>query len=141
MPNAASRPSPQPSPRRGEGDRVPEGLEVCRRSDLEAHLRTRARVPKAKAPGMEHRPIRLARPAAAVLGVARERVTERSQMHADLMGASRVEVTAQECMRAAFFDDLVSRARKPPAGHHRHTLAILRMAADCAFELACIRLE
>src|SRR5712692_2641483 len=81
----------------------------------------------------------MARAGAAVLGIAGQRVTERREVHADLMGAAGIEVTAQECMRAALFDDLVTRARKAAAGNHRHALAILRMPADRALQLARVR--
>src|SRR4029077_18046055 len=139
--NRASRTSPRPSPLRGEGNGSPEVVEVGRRRGLEGHLLVGPWMPQAEPPGVKHRPRRLARPASAVLGITGQRVTERREMNADLMRASGLEVTAQECMRAAPLDDLISGARKPAAGDDRHSLAILRVTADGAFELTRIRLE
>src|SRR2546422_1643337 len=62
-------------------------------------------------------------------------------MHADLMRAPGVEVTAQECMCAALLDDRVPSARIPTACHHRHALAIFRVATYRAFELARVGVE
>ncbi len=96
---------------------------------------------KSKSPGVQHRAIRFARPAPAIFRVAGERMTERRKVHADLVRAPGVEITAQECMRAAFLNDFVSRSRKPSSGDDRHSLAIFRVAADRAFQLAGVGLE
>lgn len=66
---------------------------------------------------------------------------KRRQVHADLVRPAGIEVTANECMRAAFFDDLIPRARKPAPGHDGHSLAILGMAADRSLELALVGFE
>ena len=90
---------------------------------------------------MEHRPVGFTGPAPSVFRITSDRMAERRQVDADLMRATGVEVTAQECMRAPFFDHLVPRARKPSALDHRHALAIPGVAADRAFELAGVRLH
>src|SRR5207244_10124913 len=94
-----------------------------------------------QAPRVQHRPFGLARPSTSILRIARNRMAERREMDANLVRAPGVQITAQECMRAALFDHLVARARKPPAFDHRHALAILRMAADRPFQLSRSRLD
>ena len=60
---------------------------------------------KTETPGVEHRaPGACLSPA--VLGVARDRVAERSEMDADLMGAAGVEVTTQQGMGSLPLDDV-----------------------------------
>ena len=90
---------------------------------------------------MQHWPIRFARPAPAVFRVAGERMTKRGQVHPDLVSAARFEITAQECMRGAFFYDFVASARKSSTGDDGHALAVFRMAPDRALQLAGIGLE
>src|SRR5579859_1618783 len=94
---------------------------------------------QAQPPCVQHRPAGLARFAAAVLNIARDRMPERGQVDADLVGASGVEVTAHECMRALPLDDLVSRTREPALRDHRHPLALLRVTPDGPLELAGLR--
>jgi hypothetical protein len=107
---------------------------------FEAHLSARARVPQAHPPGVEHRP-RSANLPSSVFGIARHRVPQRGEVHADLMRSPGVEVTAQESMPMASFDHLVPRSRESPAADHRHPLPLVWVTPDRPFELASIILH
>src|SRR5437762_2823958 len=96
---------------------------------------------EAQAPGMQHRPWRLAWLATAVLDIARQRVSKRGEMYADLVRAPGVQVTAQECMRAPSLEHCVPGASETPCSHHGHALAIPRMPADWTLELSGLRFD
>lgn len=66
----------------------------------------------------------------AVRSIADQRMADRGEMDADLMGASGLELDTQQTMPSETFEDSVARARGASIGDHGHARALGRMAAD-----------
>src|ERR1700674_6017858 len=92
-------------------------------------------------PRVEHWPLRFAGAPPAVLGVARDGMTQRRQVHANLVRPAGFEITAQECMPAPSLDHLITRTSEAAASDHRHSQPVLRMPANRSLELARVRFE
>ena len=88
---------------------------------------------KAQPPGVKHWAVRIAGLSSSVLHIAGDWMAQRGEMHADLVGAPGIEVTAQECMPAPSLDHLITSAGEPPPADHRHPLALPRIPSDGAF--------
>ena len=88
---------------------------------------------------MQRLPRKRDRPAPAVGGIADERMTERREMHADLVGASRLEPAAQQRGEAEALQHFDMGARRLPRGDDRHRRATRRMPADRRVDGAAAR--
>src|SRR5215210_280809 len=74
--------------------------------------------------------------AAAVNGIAHERVADRGEMHAYLMGATRLEPALEQCRFGVARDHLVMRDRRLATGDDRHARAADRVAPDRRFHFS-----
>ena len=70
------------------------------------------------------------RGATAIDGIADQRVVERREVHADLVGAAGLEAAAHERGRAVTLDHVDVGSRGLAARHHGHRRALHRMTAD-----------
>ena len=105
------------------------GSGASTRTSLRRHRRDELQAPRVQEQALE--PVRaLARRPRAVHHVARDRVTERGEMHADLVRAPGDQVQLQERPRGEALPDAIARDRGSPVGHHGHPLAVLRVAPD-----------
>ena len=77
--------------------------------------------------------------ALAVGRIADERVADRAQVHADLVGAAGFEPAAQQGGVGVALEHLVMRHCRPSARDHRHLRARDRVAADRRVDLAVAR--
>ena len=68
--------------------------------------------------------------ALAVGGIADERMSQRREVHADLVRAPGLEAASQEGGKGETLDDLVMRHRLASARHHGHARAAARVPAD-----------
>ena len=77
-------------------------------------------------------------PAAAVEGIADDRMADMCHMDTNLMGAAGLELAGDQAGGAGkdFLDPVVRRRRLAAAGNHGHFFAILRVAADGALDPA-----